>query len=169
MAWCVCLPELTPTNKAGIFLFAMIIGIAAASLVPPWIYGAPLGIDVNEAMKNASTVNGIYEATATILGLVGLGSIIGVKFSTNKEQFGVQRGGLVLVGGCNVLVILIQTLIMLGVCCAGLPIIVYGMYVWLTGVSLMGMVFGYVVMAFAQMGETGYRQAREYNIDDATR
>ena len=157
-----------PSNKAGIFLVVMLVMIAIVAVVPPWHYGDPLGIDAEKAMRDAGKIDGMYEATATILGLVGFGSIIGIRFSTNKEQFGIQKGGLLLVGGCNVLVILLQTLTMIGVCCAGLPMIVYGLYVMLTGITLMGMVFGYVMMAKAQLDEAGHRHTRGYSIDDVT-
>ena len=131
----------------------------AVYVTPPDLY-AQYVVDTDQAPPTANNVEGVYEATATILALVSFGSVLGVRLSTNKDTAGRQLGGLILVSGGSLLVIIIQVLVMGGLCCGSLPTSQYLAYIVLTGLALMAIVGGYATIVIAQNTAASSRMVR---------
>lgn len=115
--------------------------------------------DAAKIPSDIHKIEGIYEATATILALVSFGSVLGVRLSTNRHAAGLQQGGLILVFGGSFLVIIIQVLVLGGLCCGSLSTIQYLAYITLTGLALIEMVGGYAVIVYGQSGMASSRMA----------
>lgn len=65
--------------------------------------------------KPLDNTGGMFEASATILTLVGVGSIVGLQLNPNRPPS--HSGGIGLLLVCGGAVVFIQTAIMLGLCC----------------------------------------------------
>lgn len=118
-----------------------------------------------QGAKWANEVNGIYEASATILVITSLASILSVKISSDRDKARIQHAGIVMVIGNNIVIILTQITIMLGLCCTGLEKITYFKYMGITGVSLIFIALGYYLMSNIRGGG---RQDMDYDtvLDD---
>lgn len=104
-------------------------------------------------MMWVDNIDGMYEASASILALVGFGSTIGVKISANKLRAQAQLAGLLLVFGGSGLVIMTQVIIMMGLCCSGLHQFFYGIFLTYTGLCLLVMLLGYLALVLQQHRE----------------
>lgn len=138
-----------PTLKQARIMIWLLTGVLVALFflqIPFHLANIPY----KELMNNDG---GIYEASATILALVGFGSTIGVKISANKQRASIQWMGLSLVYGSSALVILAQTLIMTTLCCLGLYELFYMMFMMLTSIALLLMLLGYFALALQQQTE----------------
>ena len=109
--------------------------------------------------------DGLYEASATILALVGFGSTIGVKISANKMRAAAQLAGLTLVFGASSIVIMVQVVTMMGLCCWGLFQETYGAYILLTGISLLVMLLGYAVLVMQSKTEDDVDLGFEHEVN----
>ena len=125
----------------------------------PDLYAQHLA-SADEITSDIRKIEGIYEATATILALVSFGSVLGVRLSTNRYAAGIQRGSLTLVFGGSLLVIIIQVLVMGGLCCGYLLAGQYLVYIMLTGMALIVMVGVYIIIVAAQNKDTSNRRKR---------
>lgn len=104
-------------------------------------------------MMWVDNIDGMYEASASILALVGFGSTIGVKISANKLRAQAQLAGLLLVFGGSGLVIMTQVIIMMGLCCIGLHQLLYVIFLVYTGLCLLVMLLGYLALVIQQHKE----------------
>ena len=107
----------TDPRRYAIVFVMVLSGLIVVAHVMPSDWYAQYIMDTNQDMLVVDKVEGVYEATATILALVSFGSVLGIRLSTNKDASGRQLGGLLLVSGGSLHVIVIQVLVMGGVCC----------------------------------------------------
>lgn len=135
--------------RALAFVMVLLVLAFAVYTVPSDLYSRYV-IDADKELVGVNGVEGMYEATATILALVSFGSILGVKLNPNKDAAGRQRGGLLLVSGGSAVVIIIQVSVMTKLCCGSLFASQYIIHIGLTGLALMVIVLGYLVIAVAQ-------------------
>ena len=154
-------PPTNPRIYPIIFVMILLCMTGLVAIIPSDCYASYI-IDTNQDMLVLDKVNGVYEATATILALVSFGSVLGMRLSANKNTAGRQRGGLLLVSGSSINVILIQVLVMGGLCCGSLFTSQYFIYITLTGIALIGMVLGYATIVTAQ-SKTAYRRPPRTN------
>ena len=101
--------------------------------------------------KPLDDVDGIFEASATILAFVSLGSVLGVRFNRNITRSRRQFGGIIVVLVFSATVIIIQTAIMLGLCCFGLNTHTYAILMILTAIGFILMIFGYLIYIIGQL------------------
>lgn len=97
------------------------------------------------------SVDGLFEASATILAFVSLGSILGVRLSANRDQGSVQFGAIGMVLICSAAVLLIQTAIIILFCCFDLYANVYALLMVATAVCFIIAFIGCLAYVFAQM------------------
>lgn len=103
--------EFTVKRKTGVFTA---ITLALVVLLSYYIVSQFINFPSEPLDEDTG---GLFEASATILAFVSLGSVLGVRLNQNNMQSRVQFGGIILVLLCSAVVILIQTGIMLGLCC----------------------------------------------------
>ena len=120
-------------------------------------------------MTWTNNIDGMYEASATILALVGFGSTIGVKISTNKLRASIQLAGLLLVFGGSITIIMAQVFIMIGLCCLGLSQLSYIAFLLWTGVALLVMLLGYLALVLQQQMEDDVDAAFKRETSDKIR
>ena len=142
--------SLQPTLKEARWVVWILMGwlvfIGIGHGVEPYLFSNVAELD---------DLDGIYEASATILALIGFGSTIGVKISTNEKQANTQLTGLILVFGCGAIVIIAQVFTMMGACCLGLSEKIYIGILMHTGASLLCMLMGYFVLVQRPQTEVG--------------
>lgn len=157
-----------PTTRASMAVVVLFGVVAVFHILPPECYAGHIGMsEPSESWENGT--DGLYEATATVMGLVSFGSFVGIKLSTNRERAGLQRGGLIMIFGCNIIMVLIQSSTMLGICCLDIHMARYAVYIQLTAITLMGMLFGYAMIFSAQNKEVRQRRTRRRDVDTATK
>ena len=156
-------------TRSGTRALVLVLVLACLTIAVPEIptdWYAHYVIDVDHA-TTVGGIDGIYEATATILALVSFGSVLGVRLSSNKDAAGRQRGGLALVSGGSFLVVIIQASVMVKLCCGSLPASQYIIYIGLTGVALGVIILGYLTIALTQDTVASSRIAHDRRIKGA--
>ena len=93
-------PPTNPIRYTAIFIMILWLVTILVAVMPSDLYATYL-IDTDQDMLVIDKVEGVYEATATILALVSFGSILGIRLSTNKDTAGRQRSGLLLIVGSS--------------------------------------------------------------------
>ena len=156
-------PPTDPRKYAIMFVVILLCVTILVVIIPSDCYAQYI-IDMDQDMLVIDKVEGVYEATATILALVSFGSVLGIRLSANKDTAVRQRGGLLLVLGSSIHVILIQVLVMGGLCCGSLFTSQYLIYITLTGIALMGMILCYVTIVTAQTKPNMRRPPRTNRI-----
>lgn len=111
----------------------------------------------------------ILTASATILGLASLGSLIGIRLSSDLKQAETQRAGVAMVASCIILVITIQVLSMMHACCYELKSSTYMGYLVTTGISCIAIMCGYTVVVSAQAKESEYDSERTITLKGGLR
>ncbi len=151
-------------REASILVALLLVGVVGVTTIHIIFQDQltkPLS-DLFQEMKE----DGLYEASAMILALVGFGSIIGVRISSDRTLATTQVSGLILVFGSSSVVIITQVLIMIGVCCFDLTQLTYITYLWITCLALIIMMFGYTLLITQQREEdkADRKFKREMNI-----
>ena len=97
---------------------------------------------------------GMYEASATILALTSLGYLLGIRFGVTVRGLKYQGLGIALVSASIIVVIIVQTHIMWGLCCGDITQSSYGISLIVTGVALAAVVYGYFIILLIPYRET---------------
>lgn len=155
---------MTPLNKT-----VVIVGLLGGVVLMATVYPLFSIVEFNPSppdMAWLERAGGVYEASATILAVVSLGSILGVRIDTDPEQAKIQKAALYLVLGCSGVVVLAQVLTMIGICCLGLGSTTYAIYLGVTGLSLLTMFGGYATLIRTQAltRRTRSRRGKRTNV-----
>ena len=86
-------PLITHKTYAAIFVMILLCVTGLVAIIPSDCYASYI-IDMNQDVLVLGNIEGVYEATATILALVSFGSVLGIRLSANKDTAGRQRSGL---------------------------------------------------------------------------
>lgn len=133
-------------RKAKVCLAVMTVAIVLVAY-----YGMLLFDDHPNKPLDKDT-DGLFEASATILAFVSLGSVLGVRFNTNTPQKNmVQFGGIIVILICSAIVIIVQTIIILGLCCFELYTHDYAKLMISTASCFLMSILGYVIFVSGQM------------------
>ena len=93
----------------------------------------------------------IYIGSATILSFASFGSVLTIRVYMSPKKPKMQASGLLLVLGSVIMIIIIHTHIMVGVCCIGLPKTALVVGLFAASAFLMLVVLGYSMMVDAQI------------------
>lgn len=103
------------------------------------------------------SADGLFEASATILAFVSLGSILGIRLSSDKTQGTAQFGAVAFVLILSIVVLVIQTIIIISLCCFTLYANVYAVLMAVTAICFIAAFIGCLAYVYAQM----YRESSE--------
>ena len=92
--------------------------------------------------------DGLFEASATILAFVSLGSVLDVRLSSDRAKGAAQFGGIAVVLICSAVVIIIQTAIILWLCCFELYASTYVIMMIVTALCFIVSTLGYMIYVY---------------------
>ena len=152
-----------PIIFAAIFMIILLLAVLVAELFPR--------ISASQSDCKVSSVpyrhaDAILGASATIMALAGIGSILGIKMSPKGAVAEKQKAGIALVAGCAVVVITAQAITIINTCCYMLHTITYVSHTAITAVALMGMVLGYVAAIGTESGHSRLEDGEESELDE---
>ena len=137
------------TKQAAVIVALLLSGVVAVTVIHAIFHASKSLPDLLQVMDG----DGLYAASATILALVGFGSIIGVRIRSDRTRATTQLSGIILVFGSSSVVILTQVVTMIGLCCLNLNHLTYALYLLITGMTLIIMMVGYILLITQQKEE----------------
>lgn len=161
--------QLVVSTRHAIAIVALLLVGVVAVTITHTVYQICISKSISD-MLQVMDGDGLYEASATILALVGFGSTIGVRISSDRTRATTQLSGLILVFGSSGVVIITQVAIMVGLCCLNLNQITYALYLLITGMALIMMMFGYILLIAQQKeeekAELGFKHEMDAGAED---
>lgn len=155
-----------PIIFAAIFMIILLMAVLVAELLPR-ISASQSDCKVSQVpYKHADAIIG---ASATIMALAGIGSILSAKMSSKGAVAEKQKAGIALVAGCAIVVITAQALTIINTCCYALHTITYVSHTTITAVALVGMVLGYVAAIGTESGHARHEDGEESELDEEKR
>lgn len=116
-------------------MLCLIVGAALYSIVSGLI---------NYEDKKLNGQDGLFETSATILAFSTLGSVLGIRFSSDKDRGMAQVAMLSIIILCTTTVIVLQAVVIVGLCCFDLYASTY--------IGVMSATVGcFIVMAFMSL------------------